>query len=516
MPPCPFFLLKHAQSRPTGAGVAGRTESGRGEGEVDRQWSGSGPVSVGPTGPEADQTTKTGPLPDQSSAVASRPANPDNYPALRWLFLDMNSFFASCEQYDDPALRGKPVGVCPVLAAGGAVIAASYEAKAFGVSMTRAAEARRRCPGIALLQARPDRYVELHHAVKRSIEKHLPITTTYSIDEWAVRLMGEERTPTAARRLAARIQRQIDDDFDGALPCSVGLAPSRLLAKTACELHKPHGLTVLTMDRMPGILEPMELRDIPGVGSGMDLRLRQNDVTTPAELWALSRADCRRVWGSVQGEYFWSGFHGVDPVEPATHRRSMGHAHILPPQYRTESGAYGILTRLLCKAIMRCRRDGYFAHRLRVHVSFAPAPGNFAGSPPGNPAAPGHGEKHSGGGGGRWVQEIELPAVNDTPTVLEHFERLWARRPWTALPGAAAPTPHKVSVDLGGLTPARSTAGHLFRQTDQPRRLSAVLDQVNRKFGAHKLHPGSMTHIVDYQMDDKIAFGRIPEQDIPM
>lgn len=369
-------------------------------------------------------------------------------------------------------------------------MAASYEAKRFGVGMMRAAEARRVCPGITLLQARPDRYVELHHAVMKSIEKHLPITTTYSIDEWAIRLMGDERRAATARAIAERMQQQIADGFDGALSCSVGLAPSRLLAKTACELKKPNGLTVLTLGQMPDILSPMKLRDIPGIGSGMDLRLRQNDVTTPAELWALSWADCRRIWGSVQGEYFWSGFHGIDPVEPSTHRRSMGHAHILPPEYRTEAGAHGIMTRLLCKAIMRCRRDGYFAHRLRVHVSFAD-------------------QSH-------WGREIELPNVNDTPTVLEHFERLWKNRPEMKLPGSNALIPKKVSVDLAGLTPAQSTAGHLFRQTDQPRKLSAVLDQINRKFGAHKLHPGSMTHIVDYKMDDKIAFGRIPEQDIAM
>ncbi|MEL7089303.1 MAG: type VI secretion protein ImpB, partial [Planctomycetota bacterium] len=289
---------------------------------------------------------------------------------IRWLFLDMNSFFASCEQYDDPALRGRPVGVCPVLAAGGAIIAASYEAKRFGVSMKRVAEARKLCPQIELRQARPDRYVELHHAVAASIEKHLPITKAWSIDEWAMRLMGDEQQTTTAVALARRIKAQIAADFDGALPCSVGIAPSRLLAKTACECEKPDGLTLLTLDRMPGILSPMKLRDIPGIGSGMDARLRQNDVTTPAELWALSRADCRRIWGSVQGEYFWSAFHGIDPIEPATYRRSMGHAHILPPEFRNEAGAYGIMTRLLCKAIMRCRRDGYFAHRLRVHVSF--------------------------------------------------------------------------------------------------------------------------------------------------
>lgn len=411
---------------------------------------------------------------------------------LEWFFLDLNSFFASCEQYDRPELRGRPVGVCPVLANGGAVIAASYEAKAKGVGMgVRAAEARQLCPGITLLQARPARYVELHHSIMKSIDRHVPITKTYSIDEWAIRLMGDERQIENAVTLAKRVKKQIADDHDGALPCSVGIAPSRLLAKTACELQKPDGLTVLTMDRMPGILSPMKLRDIPGIGGGMDARLRQQDVTTPAELWDLSKADCRRVWGSVQGEYFWMGFHGQQADEPKTRRSSMGHAHILPPQYRSAEGAHGIMTRLLCKAVMRCRRDGYFAHRLRVGVSFV--------------------------SGQRWADEIELPSVHDTATVLEHFERLWRRRPWQALPGGSADElPKKVSVDLSGLTPAGSTPGHLFAQTQRQDKLSQVIDQVNRKFKAHALHPGSMTNVVDYTMDDKIAFGRIPEQDIAM
>jgi DNA polymerase-4 len=413
----------------------------------------------------------------------------------------MNSFFASCEQYLRPGLRGRPVGVCPVLAAGGAVIAASYEAKRRGVGMgCRGAEARRVCPGIELVQARPHEYVKLHHAVAESIERYLPISKAYSIDEWALELVGPEREPERAVRLARRIKQQIAADFEAALPCSVGIAPSRLLAKTACELQKPDGLTLLTMDRMPDILAKMTLSDIPGVGGGMERRLRQADVTTVAELYALSKADCRRIWGSVNGEYFWMGFHGQHAEEVKTRRSSMGHAHILPPQYRNDAGAYGILTRLLCKAIMRCRRDGYFAHWLRVVVAF---------------------DQKADAGYRIWNREIALPGINDTPTAIEHLERLWRTRPWReatpspgAYPGDVTPIGaiKKVSVDLTGLTPADSTPGHLFAAAERPKKLSAVLDQINRRFGTHKLHPGSMTPVVDYPMDDKIAFGRIPDE----
>ncbi|MEM9881326.1 MAG: type VI secretion protein ImpB [Planctomycetota bacterium] len=421
---------------------------------------------------------------------------------LNWLFLDMNSFFASCEQHDDPSLRGRPVGVCPVLAAGGAVIAASYDAKARGVGMgCRAAEARRLCPDIALRQARPARYVAIHKLVMKSIERHLPITKTWSIDEWALRLIGDERQPGAAVRIARRIKAQVAEDFRGALPCSVGLAPSRLLAKAACECRKPDGLTVITLADMPDALSSMKLNDLPGVGSGMDARLRRADVDTVAKLWALSRADCRRIWGSVQGEYFWSGLHGVDPVMPAERRRSMGHAHILPPQYRTPGGAHAILTRLLCKAAVRLREHGYFAHALRVHVSLE--------------------SKRS------WCDEIALPGVQDTPTLLQHLGRLWARRPAAlraadGLPGAdtSADPPKKVGVDVGGLTASAATPGHLFPDADRPRRLSHALDTINRKVrtksGRHAIYPGSMAPVADYVMDDKIAFGRIPEESLAM
>ena len=385
----------------------------------------------------------------------------------------------------------------------GAVIAASYEAKARGVGMgCREAEARQRCPEITLLQARPDRYVQLHHAVARSIEKHLPITKGYSIDEWAMRLVRAEREPAAARRLAQRIKTQIRDDFHGALPCSIGVAPTRLLAKTACELQKPDGLTILELSDLPGaVADRMQLGDLPGIGEGMQRRLRAADVPTIAALWRLSKSDCRRIWGSVNGEYFWCGLHGVDVEEVKTRRSSVGHAHILPPHLRHPEAAYGIMTRLTCKAAVRLRHMGYVAHRLRAHVSFT------------SPLA--------------WSDEIALPAVQDTPTILHHLARLNPLAvmqhaggfPRDHVPGSTPPRtdpPKKVSIDLSGLTPIHETTGHLFAQADRPKKLSETLDAINRKFGGHKIHPATMQGVADYPMDDKIAFGRVPEEWIKM
>ena len=98
---------------------------------------------------------------------------------LRWLFVDMNSFFASCEQQMNPDLRGQPIVVAPVLADTTCAIAASYEAKAFGIKTgTPIWEARNRCPAIKILQARPKLYVEYHHLIRQAIETCIPLSSS--------------------------------------------------------------------------------------------------------------------------------------------------------------------------------------------------------------------------------------------------------------------------------------------------------------------------------------------------
>src|SRR6516162_4157558 len=110
---------------------------------------------------------------------------------VKYAFLDMNSYFASVEQRDLPYLRGRPVAVVPVLAETTSCIAASYEAKRFGVRTgTRVADARRLCPGLHLVEARPRRYVEVHHQLIRAVEACLPVHAVRSIDEMSFRLLG--------------------------------------------------------------------------------------------------------------------------------------------------------------------------------------------------------------------------------------------------------------------------------------------------------------------------------------
>src|ERR1700693_1845085 len=129
--------------------------------------------------------------PNADSAASKTPPGSQHDPHLHWLFVDLNSYFASVEQQDRPELRGRPVGVVPMLADTTVLIAASYEAKAFGVRTgTNVGDAKRMCPGIELVEARHELYVEYHHKVVEAVESCLPVPAVCSIDEMACRLMG--------------------------------------------------------------------------------------------------------------------------------------------------------------------------------------------------------------------------------------------------------------------------------------------------------------------------------------
>jgi len=399
-------------------------------------------------------------------------------PPLNWLFVDMNGYFASVEQHLRPELRGRPVGVIPVESEGSCVIAASSEAKRRGVKTgTGVRDARRLCPGIELVRARPDVYVRVHHGVAASIERWAPIHNAYSIDEWAIRLGRGQREPEAARELGRAIKRQIYSDFSPALACSIGIAPTRLLAKIASDLQKPDGLTVLEVRDLPAKLAHCELQDLCGIGKGIARKLERGGVRTVEALWGLSRRQAVAVWGSVVGGHWWAGFHGVDEPELPTRRGTMGHENILEPRLRTEQGARGILIRLTCRLGVRLRADGYLAGGLALGIDYM--------------------------GEGEYAASLELPLVQDTPTLLETLDRLLAG--CTPMPRA----PLKVGVTVFGLAPASQVAGNLFEQADRPNHLSHAMDLITSRWGMSSLYVASM-HDYRHHMDDKIAFGRIP------
>ena len=421
------------------------------------------------------------------SARSRRPPRPPapalRPPAGRWvgcLFVDMNSFFASAEQHLRPELRGRPVGVTPVSAETTCLIAASVEAKRFGVKTgTPVHESRRRCPGLRVVMARPHRYVELHHEIVAAVGSVVPVEAVESIDEMNCRLTGSQRHVPAAIELAGAVKRAIQQ-IGPDLRCSIGLAPNRLLAKTAGGMRKPDGLTVLTPDRLPHALYGLELEDLPGIGPRMAKRLRHAGLGTVRELCAAPAGTLRDVWGGVVGVRWWHWLRGEEVALPAVKTRSLGHSHVLPPPLRTDEGTYAVLCRLIHKAAARMRRAGLTARRMDVEIGLVGRPG-------------------------AWRATAELNFCRDTQTPLAALARVWPGRPRGGTPLKVAVTLHKLAADA-------ALPRSLFPEDRRRERLAAAMDGVNAAFGVDAVYFACM-HPARRTAPMRIAFGRIPTEE---
>ena len=233
----------------------------------------------------------------------------------RWiLHLDMDAFFASVEQLDDPSLRGLPVIVGGETR--GVVSAASYEARVFGVrSAMPVAEAKKRCPQGIFVRGRRARYVEKSREVMEVLREFSPLVEPASIDEAYLDLSGLERVFGPIPELARRIRDTVAERT--LLSCSVGLAPVKFLAKIASDLNKPGGVSILPHAEVPAFLRTLDVRKIPGVGKKTLPALEELGVRTADDIRRLPLEFWQRRLGKT-GEALFARAGGEDdrPVEP--------------------------------------------------------------------------------------------------------------------------------------------------------------------------------------------------------
>ena len=360
-------------------------------------------------------------------------------PRVRWLFLDLNSYFASVEQELRPELRNRPVAVVPVMADTTCCIAASYEAKAFNVKTgTQVGEAKRMCPGIELVEARHELYVDYHKKIVDAVEICVPVASVMSIDEMACSLIGREQPLVAALDLARRVKQTIQRDVGSTLRCSVGLAPNRYLAKIASDMEKPDGLVALTHDILKPALQQLVLRDLPGVGARMEKHLHARGLRTMEQLLELDREALSDVWGGVGGEKLYHWLRGEDFNDPELeHQKSISQSHMLPPEFRTRDGAYAIAHKLLHKAAMRLRAAHLWTTNMSLSVKFA-VPKEIAKK-----------LHYSGIPQSGWSRGMTVVECQDNQTLVEALSKLWSELPQ----GEALQKPFFVGVWLGNLVP---------------------------------------------------------------
>lgn len=400
---------------------------------------------------------------------------------FRTLFLDFDSFFASCEQQRHPELRGKPVGVIPVKTRRTCCIAASGEAKRFGVKTgTPIADAERLCPGITFVVAEHRIYIEYQRQALEAIDRCAPVWGVHSIDELSIKLCPRTRERAAAMELGRAIKASLHERVGEVMNCTIGIAANRFLAKTACNLGKPNGLVVLDAATLRDQVFPKGVEKLTGIGENMGRRLRARGVATVADLYRLSEKEQRAAWEGVLGTMWWEQLRGgPDYYDRPTARQSVSHGHIMDPSLRTPEGARAVGVRLLSKACVRLRDIGHHASRMRVSVRTED--------------------------GTRWGVDEDFEPTRDSLELQRVFVRAWA---------PPKGRPKQVVIVLSGLVPSESVEESLFDRARRSDGLSDTLDRITRRFGYDAVYAGSMQQ-AKKAAPRKIAFGNIPDLRIP-
>jgi DNA polymerase-4 len=236
------------------------------------------------------------------------------------LHADLDAFFASVEQRDDPQLRGKPV-----IVGGGVVLAASYEAKACGIQTAMGgAVARRLCPHAIVVEPRMSAYAEASKAVYRVFEDTSPLVEGLSIDEAFLDVRGMRRIAGTPFEIAARLRRDVRERVG--LPITVGIARTKFLAKVASGVAKPDGLLLVPSDRELAFLHPLPLERLWGVGRVTADKLHARGIKTVGEVAALPEEVLVSMLGRASGRHLHALAHNRDPrpVQVRRRRRSIG------------------------------------------------------------------------------------------------------------------------------------------------------------------------------------------------
>lgn len=433
------------------------------------------------------------------------PAQPDRF---TFLHIDLNSFFASVEQQLHPEYRNRPLAVVGTMADTGTIIAASYEAKAFGVyTLTKVGEAKRLCPDIVFVNGSHSVYSEYSHKIAAAVERRCPVAHTPSIDEMVCQLIGREREPPAARKIALSIKQAIRDDVGETLRCSVGMAPNRYLAKIASDMQKPDGLIGLLPSQLPRAISHLSLRDLPGVGARTEARLHRKQITTMEQLLALDRPGMHKLWDSVWGDRLFHWLRGNETGDdgapiPSDVQKSLGHSHVLGPEFRSDDGAWSVAHKLLHKASMRLRMEHFYTASLAVTIKYALSREQLAKAPSLKTKQHTSGIQHTA-----WGMEARFTDCQDTLSLLDILRNVWKQRPR----GPLYTKPFFVGVTLRDLIPESEHQSTLFGDPDNRAELSATMDKLNLKYGHSTLHFAGMLPARD-TAPTRIAFTQIPVQ----
>jgi len=289
------------------------------------------------------------------------------------MHIDMNSFYASCEQAANPELRNVPliVGGDPEKRKG-IVLAASYDAKRYGVKTTMTLnEAARLCPDAVFIRANHELYEEMSEQVMQIFAEYAPVMEQLSIDEAFLDMTGTEQLYGDLKQLARKIQNRIMDEL--MLPCSVGISSNKLLAKMASDFKKPMGITTIYPDDIKKMIWPLKVSELFGVGKKTAMKLNQLGIRTIGELAKTDIGVLSGLLGEGTAMMLHNYANGIDPSPVVSSRdeiKSIGHEMTYPEDLTRIEDILRELLVLVDKTAYRLRQKGQKGKTISIKIKF--------------------------------------------------------------------------------------------------------------------------------------------------
>ena len=282
------------------------------------------------------------------------------------LHADVDSFYASVEQRDDPSLRGRPV-----IVGAGVVLAASYEAKAFGVRTAMGGrQARRLCPHAVVVRPRMSVYAEASKALLRVFDDATPVVEALSIDEAFLDVRGMQRIAGSPTEIAMRLRRKVRERVG--LPITVGVARTKFLAKVASGIAKPDGLLAVPPDRELAFLHRLPVEKLWGVGDRTAEKLHNRGITTVGQVARLEEGALVAMLGLASGRQLHALAHNRDPRRVTVGRRrgSVGSQCALGQRRRSDEEIDAVLVGIVDRVTRRLRKAGRIGRTVVLRLRF--------------------------------------------------------------------------------------------------------------------------------------------------
>jgi DNA polymerase-4 len=293
------------------------------------------------------------------------------------MYIDMNSYFASCEQQLHPELRGVPIAVTAGDKYYSVIIAPSIEAKQFGVKTgMRLNEAKLLCAHLRSVPANPVYYRKVHMGLMKVLRTYcLPQEVIpKSIDEAAMNMTSYQLVYKDMKAVARQIKRDLAAEIGPYVTCSIGIAPNTFLAKVATDFQKPNGLVEITAENLDEYLGKLTLTDLPGIGSRNQRRLELVGIKTPLQMRHTSQSLLRKAFGGIAGYYWHSRLNmgEVDLYSNGSSYRSMSATRMVSPEQRSSYEKLDALLVSLCtKLEHRLVTSGKFCHQIGFFIRYS-------------------------------------------------------------------------------------------------------------------------------------------------